>query len=209
MGDAAFCKRHPASAIADNNGVLGSGDLFIVERNALHQFHRIDALLKAHAAQIVEDEPGERDNRSTVERCLVQAVHQMDRARAGRSDTNAKASGVLGEACSHERRGFLVADSNVANAILTFAQSFNDRINAIADNAEQCVAPQAIKVSTNMSDVFKVIARQRRWLGRERFVCFRRCSREVFDRGDRREAGDRCSLENIPPQKPVFLISLI
>jgi hypothetical protein len=49
----------------------------------------------------------------------------MDRARAGRSDTNAKAFCVLSEASRHERGGFLVADADVANAILPFAQGLD------------------------------------------------------------------------------------
>jgi len=111
---------------------------------------------------------------------------------------------VLSEARRHERGGLLVADADVANAILALAQGLDDRIYAVADNAEDVRRAPIDQSFDQDVRCVQVIARQRRWLGRERFVCFRRCSREVFDRGDRREAGDRCSLENIPPQKPCF-----
>jgi hypothetical protein len=157
VGDAALRKRHPAGAVADNKRVLASGDLFIVERDALHQFHGIDPLLKTHAAQIVKSEPSEGDHRSAVERCLIQAVHQINRPWASRSDTNAKASGVLGEAGGHECCGFLMADADVLNAILALAQGFDDRVYAVTDNAEDVCRPQSIKVSTRMSDVFGLL----------------------------------------------------
>ena len=51
-----------------DKGMLRSSNLFIVERNALHQLHGIDALLKTHATQIVESEPREGDHRSAVNR---------------------------------------------------------------------------------------------------------------------------------------------
>src|SRR6185437_8988940 len=106
--------------------MFGSRDLLVVQRYALHQFDSIDPLLKAYAPQIVEGQTGEGNDGSTIERRLVKPVHQMDRARSRRSDTDAKTSGVLRESRCHERGGFLVADPDVANTILALTQGFND-----------------------------------------------------------------------------------
>jgi hypothetical protein len=43
---------------------------------------------------------------------------------------------VFGETRGHERRRFFVANRNEANPILTLAERLDDRIDAIADNAE-------------------------------------------------------------------------
>jgi hypothetical protein len=78
-------------------GVLGSSDLFIVKCHALHQFYGVNALLKTYAAQIVESEPSKGNYGSAVEHCLIKPIHQMDCARACRSDADAEAAGVLGK----------------------------------------------------------------------------------------------------------------
>ena len=39
--------------VGHDHGMLGSGDLFVIEGDALHQANRIDALLVADADQIV------------------------------------------------------------------------------------------------------------------------------------------------------------
>jgi hypothetical protein len=109
---------------------------------------------------------------------------------------------VLGEACSHERGGFLMAHADVANTLLALAQGHDDRIYAVTDNAEDVRRAPIDQSFDQDVGCVQLVARHRRWLGRRRFVCFRRCSRETFDRRDRRKARHRCSLENIPPQKP-------
>ena len=89
----------------------------------------------------------------------------------------------------------------VAMAILPFAQGLDDRIDAIANNAkDMSSAPIDQGFNQNIGCV-QIVARHRGRLGRECFVGFRRCGREMFGRSERCEAGDRCSLENVAPQK--------
>jgi hypothetical protein len=94
----------------------------------------------------------------------------MDRARACRPDANGKASSVLGEARRHERRGLLVADADVANAILALAQGLDDRIYAVADNDKDVGRAPIDQGFDQDIGCVQLIARHGRWLGRERFV---------------------------------------
>ena len=136
MGHAAIAERRPACPVGDENGVLRSGDFFVVDRQRLHQLHGVDALLVADAAQIMECQPRERDHRRAVERGVVKTIHQMDRARPGGADANAESSGMFGPSGGHEGRGFLMPNCDIADPILALSQGFDDRIDAVADDPE-------------------------------------------------------------------------
>jgi hypothetical protein len=95
MGYSAIAKRCATGAIADENGMFGTRNLFVVYRQWLHQGHGVDALLVADAPQVVERQAGERHNGSSVERCVVKAIHQMNGAGPSCADANPETSGVL------------------------------------------------------------------------------------------------------------------
>jgi hypothetical protein len=57
-----------------DHGMLGSGHLFVVEGDVLHQANRIDALLVTDADQIVEGQPGQCDHWGAIERSIVKPV---------------------------------------------------------------------------------------------------------------------------------------
>jgi hypothetical protein len=61
----------------------------------------------------------------------------MDGAGACGSQAYAEAPGVLGKAGGHEGRGLFVPHADIANLVLALAQCFDDRIDAIADDAER------------------------------------------------------------------------
>src|ERR1700735_4102589 len=60
----------------------------------------------------------------------------MDRAGPGGADAYAKPAGMFGKTRGHEGSGLFVADADVANPVLAFAQGFDQRIDAVADDAE-------------------------------------------------------------------------
>src|SRR3984885_541081 len=135
MRDTALRQRHPAGPVSDDNSVLRSSDLFIVERDTLHQPNSVDALLKTHASQVVEGQPGKSDDGRAIESRFVKAIHQMDRPRTCRPNANAEAAAVLGEARCHKGGRLLVAYADVFNPILALAQGFDDRIYTVTNNA--------------------------------------------------------------------------
>ena len=135
MRDPAIAERGATGAVGDQDGMFRTRHFDIVERDVLHQLGRVDALLIARADEIVERQAGDRHHRRAVHIGVVQTVEQMHRPRPGGADADPEPSGVLGEAGSHEGRRFLMPDADVADAILTFAQRLDDRVDAIADDA--------------------------------------------------------------------------
>ena len=98
MRDTALRQRHPAGTVSDDNSVLRSRDLFIVERDTLHQPDGVDALLKTHTPQVVEGEPGKSDDGRAIESRFVKAIHQMDRPGTCRPNAHAEAAAGNGTA---------------------------------------------------------------------------------------------------------------
>jgi hypothetical protein len=136
MGHAAIAKCRTAGPVRDQNGVLGSRHLLVVDGQRLHQLHSIDALLIADAAQIMEGQTRERHHRRTIERRVVETIHEMNRTRPRGADADPKATGVFGPSGRHEGGGFLMPDRDVADPILTLPQGFDDRVDAVANDPE-------------------------------------------------------------------------
>jgi hypothetical protein len=136
MSHPAVTKRGTAGPIGDQDGVLGAGHLFVVDRQRLHQLHGVDALLVANTPQIVKGQPGKRHDRRAVKRGIVKTVHQMDRAGAGRADTDAKAAGMFGPSGCHESRRLFMPHGDIPYLVLPFSQRLDNRIDAVADNPE-------------------------------------------------------------------------
>jgi hypothetical protein len=136
MGHAAIAQRRAAGPVRDQNGVLGSGNLLVVDGQRLHQLHGVDALLIPHAAKIMEGQSRERHDRRPVECRIVETIHQMDRARSGRADADAETAGVFGPSGGHEGCGFFMPNGDVTDPILALSQRFDNRIDAVADDPE-------------------------------------------------------------------------
>jgi hypothetical protein len=60
----------------------------------------------------------------------------VNRAGPGGSDAHAKPARVLRHAARHERGGFLMAHADIGDAVPPFAQSLDQRIDAVAHDSE-------------------------------------------------------------------------
>ncbi len=137
MGHAAVAQRGPTGAIADDDRMLGASHLLVVQGHVLHQLGGVDTLLITHADQIVESEPSQGDHRRAIESRIIEPIEEVDGAGTCGSQAYAQTSGVLGKAGGHEGCSLFVPDADIANPVLALAQRFNDRIDAIADDAER------------------------------------------------------------------------
>ena len=80
--------------------------------------------------------PGDGQHRLAVQLGVVEAVEQVDAARAGGGQADAQPAGVLGVAAGHERRRLLVAHLDEADRVLALAQRLHDAVDAVAGQAE-------------------------------------------------------------------------
>ena len=136
MRDAAVAQRGAAGAVGDDDRMLGAGDLARYRARRPASGGRCRRPAGSDADQIVEGQPGQRDDGRAVERGVVEPVHQMDGAGARRSDADAETPGVFGEAGSHEGGGLFMPDADIADPVLALPQRLDDGIDAVADNAE-------------------------------------------------------------------------
>ena len=136
MGDPTIAECGPAGAVGHQHGVFRSGHFDVVERDVLHEFCCIEALLVTRPDEIVEGHAGNRDDRRSVHVRVIEAVKKVDGAGSSRADADAELAGMFGESRSHERRGFLVTHPDISDAVLAFAQRFDDRVDAVSHHAE-------------------------------------------------------------------------
>ena len=86
--------------------------------DVLEERDQVDLLLVAAAERRARLLADDRDDRLVVELGVVEAVQQMDRARAGRGHADADLAGELGMAAGHEGRHLLVADLDQLGVVL-------------------------------------------------------------------------------------------
>ena len=67
MRDATIAKGCPTRPVGDDDRVLRAGHFDVVECRLLHQPDGVEILLKADAAQVVERQAGQRENRRPVD----------------------------------------------------------------------------------------------------------------------------------------------
>ena len=85
---------------------------------------------------------GDRQHRHVVELRVVQAVQQVDAARARRSPGRRRACPVaFAYAGRHERGGLLVVHQHEPDPVLVPAQRLHDPVDAVAGQAEDGVDP--------------------------------------------------------------------
>jgi hypothetical protein len=111
-------------------------------------------LLIANVPQIMKRQSRKRNDRCTVERGIVEAVHQMNDAGSGGAHGGPQPAGMLGEAGGDEGGRLLVPHRNEADAVLPLAKRFDDGLMPSPTIPKACVAPQSINVSIKMSEVF-------------------------------------------------------
>ena len=83
--------------------------------------------------------PGDGQHRLAVQLGVVQAVQQVDAARARGRQAHAQASGELGVAAGHERGGFFVPHMDETDLVLVRAQRFHDAVDPVAGESEDGV----------------------------------------------------------------------
>jgi hypothetical protein len=74
-----------------------------------------------------------------VELGVVQAVEQVDAARAGGGQADPDLAGRLGVAAGHERGRLLVVNEHEPHLVLVAAQPLHDPVDAVAGQAEDGV----------------------------------------------------------------------
>lgn len=72
---------------------------------------------------------------------IVEAIHQMNGARAGRAKAHTEAAGVFGDARGHKGGGLLMTHANITDAVLTLAQRLDDRIDECLSFGYGCGLP--------------------------------------------------------------------
>lgn len=82
---------------------------------------------------------GDGEHGVTVHFGVVEAVEEMNAARAGGGDADADAAGEFGIRAGGEGSGFLVPHVDETNAVLVLTQSFEDAVDAIAGQTENRV----------------------------------------------------------------------
>ena len=108
---------------------------------SLYRVEQVDFLLVAHPHQIMIGLAGDRQDGGVVHLGVVQAVQQVDRARAAGGDANAEPPGELGVAAGGERRPFLVTDLNEPDLLAQFPQRFHEAVDPVPWDAEDRVDP--------------------------------------------------------------------
>jgi hypothetical protein len=89
---------------------------------------------------------GNCDYRRAIRMRFIQAVQKMNGAGTRRANADANPARALGEPRSSERRGFLMAHAAVLDPTLTFAQGFDNGVDAAPTTPKQWVAPHEIRV---------------------------------------------------------------
>src|SRR5438552_11844333 len=134
--NAAIGERGAAGEIHDVFHVGGAHDAFVEDRDIHKKLVEGHILLGESADEVVILQSGNGQHRRLVELGVVEAIEQVNAARAGSSQTNAQLAGQLGVSAGAESGGFFVAHLNEANFFLMSAQGFHDAVDAVARQAK-------------------------------------------------------------------------
>ena len=91
--DAAQRQRRAAAGVDQRADVPGAEDLLVVDGDVLEERQQVDFLLVARADQVVVGLAGDREHRRAVHLGVVEAVEQVDRARARGGEADAEPAG--------------------------------------------------------------------------------------------------------------------
>jgi hypothetical protein len=171
-----------ARQIPHDAGVNRAGNGNVVNRHIAHQRLGIHRLHEVGAAKIVKGAPGNGKHRCGVHFRIVEPVHQMHGAWAGGCHADPELARVLRIPGGHEGGGFFVAYRDEANLILSLAQRLDDRVDAIADDAEdELNVPSEQRLDENVRGVEFRVGR-----GDGMGVRRARCRCRLSDRGEAR-----------------------
>ena len=86
-------------------------------RHVGEQLVQLDILLRACADQVVVRHAGDREHGLSVQLRVVEAIEQMDAARARGGQAHAELAGELRVAARHERGGLFMPDLHEADRV--------------------------------------------------------------------------------------------
>ena len=118
----------------------------VVDGDVLEDLVEVEVLLGEGVDQIVIMMSGDGEHRLAVHLGVIEAVEQVDAARAGGGETDAELARVLGVAARHERGGLLVAHLDEADQLLAFPQRLDDAVDAVPGQPEDGVHPPVDQV---------------------------------------------------------------
>ena len=104
----------------------------VVGGDVLEQRHQVDLLLIGAAQPLLVLLADDREHRLVVELCVIEAVQQVDRARAGGRQAHPHLSGPLGVSAGHERGHLLVAGLDELDLIVVAIECSERRVDAVA-----------------------------------------------------------------------------
>jgi len=131
--------------VGDRRAAGQVGDIFhmggphhprVVDGDVLVDLVEVEVLLGEGVDQIVIMMSGDREHRLAVHFGVIEAVEQMDAARAGGGQADAELAGVLGVAARHERGGLLMAHLDEADQLLALPQRLDDAVDAVSRDTE-------------------------------------------------------------------------
>ncbi len=132
-GHRALGERDPQRAIDHVSQLLGRRDhLAVLARDVLEEREEIDLLLVAAAERGQRLLADDRDDGLVVELRVVEAVQEMDRARAGGRQADADLAGELRVRTRHEGGHLLVAHLDELHPLLGARERAHDPVDAVA-----------------------------------------------------------------------------
>jgi len=114
----------------------GSHDPLVELRDVGVQPIQRHVLLGERADEVVKRHTRDGEDRLPVECGVVEAVQEMDPARARRREADTQPAREFGVAARHQRRRFLVANLDEAHLVAALAQRLHDAVDAVAGEAE-------------------------------------------------------------------------
>jgi hypothetical protein len=128
--------------------------LDVVAGDVLEQAEQVDLLLVVAAERRPFLLADDRDHGRVIEPGVVQAVQEVDRARAGGRHAHARLAGELGVRARHEGGDLLVRHLDEREALLGARERAQDAVDAVAGIAVDPVdAPRAQALQHEIADV--------------------------------------------------------
>src|SRR5690349_17909306 len=136
MSDAAISERRAASQLGNILDMRRAHDPRVVDAHVHEQLVKFDVLLRVGVKQVMKLQSRYGQHGLPVEFGVIEAVEEVNAARARSCQAHSEPARPFGVAAGHEGRGLLVANLNEPDLLLTLAEGFDDSIDAVAGNSE-------------------------------------------------------------------------
>jgi hypothetical protein len=165
---AAIGERRPTGELDHVLDMRGTHDPRVVHAHVHEQLVEFDILLGVGMQKIVELQAGYREDRLTVELCVIEAIEKVDAARTGSADADPQLARELGIAAGHEGRRLLVAHLHEAHPILLLTKRFDQAVDSVTGDSKDDINSPSISESTRMSAAVVAMAAS----CQKREICF-------------------------------------